>query len=207
MSIILILELVGTVAFAASGAIVGIKKKMDIFGVAILGLVAAVGGGILRDLILDVAPPAAFRSPLFAVTALFVSVIVFVKPALSPDEGKGGVYERLLLVMDAIGLGLFTVVGVQAARSASIDTNLFLETFVGVLTGVGGGLMRDVFAGYTPSIFVKDFYACASIIGAWACALLWPLLGENVAMFVGAVVIVALRLWAARHHWSLPRAK
>ena len=207
MQILFVLEIIGTIAFAISGAIVGIQKKMDIFGVSILGLTAAVGGGILRDLILNITPPAAFQNPAFAVTAILVSILLFIPSVRTAFEHRKWINDVLILIMDSVGLGLFTVVGVQAARSASIDTNLFLETFVGVLTGVGGGLMRDVFAGYTPSIFVKDFYACASIIGAWACALLWPLLGENVAMFVGAVVIVALRLWAARHHWSLPRAK
>ena len=207
MRIILILELVGTVAFAISGAIVGLRKNMDIFGVAILGLTTAVGGGILRDLILNVAPPAAFRSPIFAATAAVVSVVVFVRPVLPSEKRGGGLYEKLLLIMDSIGLGLFTVIGIQAAKASLSETNLFLETFVGVLTGVGGGLMRDVFAGHTPSIFVKDFYACASIIGAWACALLWPYLGDGGAMFAGAVLIVVLRLLAARYHWRLPGAQ
>ena len=94
-----------------------------------------------------------------------------------------------------------------AAKASSADTNLFLETFVGVLTGVGGGLMRDVFAGKKPSIFVKNFYACASIIGAWACVLLWPHIGDNAVMAVGAALIVVLRLLAAHFRWSLPRAQ
>ncbi len=206
MHILLALEIIGTIAFAVSGAIVGIQKRMDIFGVCILGLTTAVGGGILRDLILNITPPAAFRMPVFAVIAIAVSIVIFIRPIHASIERKGTVYEKLLLVMDSIGLGLFTVIGVQVAKASGPQTHLFLETFVGVLTGVGGGLMRDVFAGKTPSIFVKQFYACASIIGAWGCALLWPYLGENASMFAGAALIVLLRLLAAHYRWSLPKA-
>ena len=207
MEILLILEIIGTVAFAISGAIVGIQKKMDIFGVSILGLTAAVGGGILRDLILNITPPAAFVNPVFAITAVVVSIIVFIRPIYSSLEKKGSVYEILLLIVDSIGLGLFTVVGVQVATTSGAGDNLFLVTFVGVLTGVGGGILRDVLAGNRPYIFVKHFYACASIIGAWACTLLWPVIGELPSMTVGAILIVILRLLAAYYRWSLPRPR
>ena len=207
MQILLVLEIIGTIAFAVSGAIVGIQEKMDIFGVSILGLTTAVGGGVLRDLILNITPPAAFRTPVFAITAIAVSILVFIRPIQFSGEQRHGIYDKLLLVMDSIGLGLFTVVGVQVAKTSRVDTNLFLETFVGVLTGVGGGLMRDVFAGYTPSIFVKHFYACASIIGAWTCVLLWPYIGDSASMALGAALIVILRLLAAHYHWSLPKAR
>ena len=205
MHILLVLEIIGTIAFAVSGAIVGIQKKMDIFGVSILGLTTAVGGGVLRDLILNITPPAAFRTPVFALIAIMISIIIFIKPIHPSIWEVHVVYEKTLLVMDSIGLGLFTVVGIQVAKSSNADTNLFLETFVGVLTGVGGGLLRDVFAGLTPSIFVRNFYASASIIGAWLCVLLWPYLGDNASMFVGAASIVILRLLAAYFHWNLPR--
>ena len=206
MQILFFLEIIGTIAFAVSGAVVGIQKKMDIFGVCILGLTASVGGGILRDLILNITPPAAFQNPAFAVTAILVSILFFI-PAVRNAFEHRKVYEALILIMDSIGLGLFTVVGVQVATAAMPERNLFLITFVGVLTGVGGGILRDVFAGNTPYIFIKHFYACASIIGAWTCALLWPLTGSAAAMIAGAAVTVILRLLAARFRWSLPRAK
>ena len=207
MHILLALEILGTVAFAISGAIVGLQKRMDIFGVCILGLTTAVGGGVLRDLILNITPPAAFRDPIFAVTAVVVSAVLFIRHPHADIGNMGAVYEKLLLAMDSVGLGLFTVTGIHVAKASGAEANLFLQTFVGVLTGVGGGLLRDVFAGHTPSIFVKHFYACASIIGAWACALLWPVIGESASMFVGAAAIVVLRLLAAHYHWSLPRAE
>ena len=207
MQILFVLEIIGTIAFAVSGAVVGIQKKMDIFGVCILGLTAAVGGGILRDLILNITPPAAFQNPAFAVTAILVSILIFIAAVRTMFEHGRKIYETLILLMDSIGLGLFTVVGVQTATAAMPEQNLFLATFVGVLTGVGGGILRDVFAGNTPYIFIKHFYACASIIGAWTCALLWPHTGSVPAMIAGAAVTVVLRLLAARFRWSLPKAK
>jgi uncharacterized membrane protein YeiH len=207
MKILFALEIIGTIAFAISGAIVGIQKKMDIFGVCILGVTASVGGGILRDLILNITPPAAFRNPAFAVTAVLVSVLFFIPSVRTAFEHRKKIYDALILMMDSIGLGLFTVVGVQVATDAMSERNLFLVTFVGVLTGVGGGLLRDIFAGNTPYIFIKHFYACASIIGAWTCALLWPVTGAVPAMAAGAVLTVILRMLAARFRWSLPKAK
>ena len=207
MPILFALEIIGTIAFAVSGAIVGIQRKMDIFGVIILGLTTAVGGGVLRDLILNITPPSAFRSPIFAVTAMLTSVVIFIPAVHSSIERRGTLYEKLLLFMDSIGLGLFTVIGIQVAKTSSVDTNLFLETFVGVLTGVGGGILRDIFAGATPFIFVKHFYACAAIIGAWICVLLWPVIGGSASMFAGSAAVVILRLLAAHYRWSLPKAE
>ena len=207
MQLFFLLEIVGTIAFAISGAIVGIQKKMDIFGVAILGLTTAVGGGILRDLILNITPPAAFVDPVFAVTAILVSILFFIPSVRATLEYRKKLYDLLILVMDSVGLGLFTVVGVRAAMNAGFDSNLFLATFVGVLTGVGGGILRDIFVGDMPYIFIKHFYACASIIGAWTCALTWRSLHEIPAMILGAALIVILRLLAAHYRWSLPKAK
>ncbi|MBQ1310436.1 MAG: trimeric intracellular cation channel family protein [Blautia sp.] len=200
-------EMIGTVAFAISGAMVGIEKKMDIFGVAILGLTTAVGGGILRDLILGITPPAAFRQPMFALTAIVVSILVFLPYLRKVAEHNQRKYDLMLLIMDSIGLGLFTVTGIQIAKTQSIGMNDFLITFVGVLTGVGGGILRDVFAGNMPHVFVKHFYACASILGAWTCVLLWRFTGEFLAMLAGAAVTFVLRILAAHYRWSLPRAR
>jgi uncharacterized membrane protein YeiH len=101
---------------------------------------------------------------------------------------------------------VFTVVGIQRAYTATDHRGMFLLVFVGVVTGVGGGLMRDVMAGNTPYIFVKHVYASASIIGAIFCAALWAPLGATMAMILGASVILAIRLLAAHYHWSLPKA-
>ncbi len=196
---VLILEIIGTVAFAISGANLAMEKKMDLFGIAFLSVTTAVGGGIIRDLIMGITPPVAFRKPYYALTAIIVSLIVFIPKIRKYVENKD---NFILLVMDTIGLSVFTVVGTNAGMQTG---NVFLAVFVGMITGVGGGLLRDLFAGEKPYIFVRHFYACASIIGAIIIVALWDI-NKTVAMIIGGAVIIILRLLAARHKWNLPRA-
>lgn len=203
---VLVLELIGTVAFSASGAIIAIRKRMDIFGVCVLALTTAVGGGIIRDLLLGVIPPYTFQNPVYAATAAAVAVIVFVKPVRYYLTGNHQAYQRTMLVMDTIGLAVFSVVGVSNAYAAQPDAGIYLTVFVGVLSGVGGGVLRDVMAGDTPYIFVKDVYACASLAGALVCALMWQAAGQAAAMIVGALVVVIIRFLSVTFHWNLPRA-
>ena len=203
---LLVLEIIGTVAFAVSGAMTGLAKKMDIFGVVILGLTTAVGGGAIRDIILGLTPPAMFTNPIYAAVAAVVSVIVFLPTVRRWLTAYSRASDLVMLVMDSLGLGVFTVVGIQRAYTATDHRGFFLLVFVGVVTGVGGGLMRDVMAGNTPYIFVKHVYASASMVGAILCAALWQPLGATAAMIIGASVILTVRLLAAHYHWSLPKA-
>lgn len=207
VSLVLLIEIIGTVAFAVSGAMMGLKKGMDVFGVAILGLTTAAGGGVIRDVILGNTPPVMFRNPIYAVIALCTAVVVFLPPVQRLLDRVHGLYDKLMLIMDSLGLGIFTVVGIQTAYTAMEQPGVFLLLFVGVITGVGGGLMRDVFAGDMPYIFVKHFYACASLVGAIVCVLLWSVLGQMAAMLIGAATVVVLRLLAVKFRWSLPKAK
>lgn len=203
---IFILEIIGTIAFAISGAMTALKKNMDIFGVAILGLTTAVGGGAVRDIILGITPPTMFKKPVYAAVAICVSIIVFIPAIRRLLTRNHALYDWMMLVMDSLGLGIFTVMGISTAYSVSAEFNLFLLVFVGVITGVGGGLIRDIMAGNTPYIFVKHIYACASLAGALVCALLWKPSGAAMAMFAGAVVVIIIRFLAAHFKWSLPRA-
>ncbi len=205
--VLLFLELVGTFAFAVSGALVGLKKEMDIFGVAILGLCTAVGGGLIRDLVLGVTPPMMFQKPVYAAVAVVTSLLVFLKPLRRYLSRSHRIFDGMMLVMDSLGLGVFTVVGVQAAYRVNTESGLFLLCFVGVVTGIGGGIVRDVLAGNTPQVFVKHFYACASLLGALGCALVWPWLGSAAALLGGAALVLLLRLCAAHFRWSLPKAR
>ena len=200
-----ILEIIGTVAFAISGAMVALKKHMDIFGVAILGCVTAVGGGVIRDLVLGITPPTMFESPVYMLLAVGVSLVVFIPAIRRALTRNHRVYELMMRVMDAVGLGIFTVMGIDRARGIGVQ-NVFLLLFVGVITGVGGGVIRDVMAGDTPYIFVRHVYACASIAGAMTCILLIEPIGVVPAMVAGAAVVLVLRLLAAHFKWSLPRA-
>lgn len=203
---ILALELLGTLAFAASGTMTGIKKNMDIFGVCILALTTAVGGGVIRDLILGNTPPATFQNPVYAAVALLTALVLFVSGLRHFLMRNTALFDRVMFWMDTAGLGIFTVVGIRIAYAHVPHASLFLLIFVGVITGVGGGILRDVLAGDTPYIFVKHIYACASLVGALACGVLWHYLGDIGSMLLGAGLVVLIRALSAHFHWNLPRA-
>ena len=198
---ILILELIGAAAFAVSGAMTGIRKNMDIFGACVLGLTVAVGGGITRDIILGAFPPAMFHDPIYAITAILTCFIVFIPRIRSFLEGN----SLLMLLADSIGLGIFTVSGAARAFAVTTEANVFLAVFVGVITGVGGGLLRDMMAGDPPYIFVKHIYATAAIAGALLFCFLRTIALQHIAMLSGAILIVAIRLLASHYRWSLPK--
>lgn len=204
-SVFFTLEIIGTIAFAVSGAMIAMHKGMDIFGVVILGITTAVGGGIIRDIILGITPPATFVNPIYALVATGTSIIVFLPFIQKLIVKSRKAYEILLLITDSAGLGVFSVMGVKTAYAHSTECSLFLVIFVGVITGVGGGIIRDLFAGITPFIFVKHFYACASLIGTTVCAILWKYVGNFASMVVGVSIIIVLRILAARFHWRLPK--
>ena len=151
---ILILELIGAAAFAVSGAMTGIRKNMDIFGACVLGLTVAVGGGITRDIILGAFPPAMFHDPIYAITAILTCFIVFIPRIRDFLEGN----SILMLLADSIGLGIFTVSGAARAFAVTTEANVFLAVFVGVITGVGGGLLRDMMAGDPP--YFRQAHLC-----------------------------------------------
>lgn len=199
----LFLEILGTIAFAVSGAIKGVKKKMDVLGVCVLGLITAVGGGIIRDLILGNTPPITFIKPRYAIIAIVTSIIIFLPISRKFLANHKHGYELSLLITDTLGLAIFSVIGVQVAY-AGFNNNMFLLIFVGVVTGVGGGVIRDMMSETIPDIFKKHFYASASIIGTIITVLLWRVIGETFAMIIGFIVIVTLRLLAAKYHWNLP---
>lgn len=198
------LEMIGTVAFAASGALTAMRKKMDLLGVIVLGVVTAVGGGMIRDILLGISPPLAFRNPLSVIVAIAVSVILFIPWVRHHLMHNQRLFDTALLVMDSVGLGVFSVMGIWNALDFSPERSTFLLVFVGVMTGVGGGVLRDILAGNTPYIFVKHVYACASLLGATVCALLWRVVPNYVAMLTGMLCVLILRLLSAYFRWNLP---
>lgn len=201
-------EIIGTISFALSGAVTGLKKEMDIFGICVLGLTTAVGGGILRDLLLGITPPTTFRNPGYVLIALAVSIVVFLPGVRQLLTKNQRIYELVLLVADSAGLAIFTVSGADIALSAGYSQNLFLVLFVAVVTGVGGGVLRDLFAGDRPYIFVKHVYACAALAGAAVYVAVRLAFGETtVSMLLGFTLIIAVRLCSAAFRWSLPKAK
>lgn len=203
--IIFIIEIIGTIAFSVSGAMTGIEKKMDIFGITILGLTTAVGGGIIRDVLTGCIPPQTFRNPSYAVVAIVTAIIIFLFAYRGKLVYNTRIFEVLIFVMDSLGLGIFTVVGIHTAWNTSNEFGHFLLIFVGVLTGVGGGVLRDMLAGNTPYIFVKHVYACASLAGAVVCVYTWDVCGATNAMLAGVLVVVLIRFLSAHFKWNLPR--
>ena len=207
---VFIMELIGTIAFASAGAMIAVEKEMDVLGVCVLGMTTAVGGGMIRDLILGVNPPVMFQSPVYALVAIAFSLVVFVVAYYNHklQESKFYIaYDRLMLICDSLGLAIFTVVGVNAALNMEYETTTFLQIFVGVLTGVGGGVLRDVMAGNTPYIFVRHVYASASIIGAVVTVIMVDFCGELIGMVTGAVIVFIIRILAAYFKWNLPRIR
>jgi uncharacterized membrane protein YeiH len=203
-TLLLVFEIVGTVSFAVSGAMTAIAKKMDILGVIILAVITSVGGGALRDIVLGINPPVTFSNPVYAIVAAVTAIIIFIPAVQRFLSKKNIVYEYALLIMDSLGLAVFTVIGIRTAIDHTNGFNVFLLLFVGVITGIGGGVLRDVLAGNIPYIFVKHFYASASIIGAAVCIVLWNFVGGEWSMICGSVTIFVLRMLAAKFRWTLP---
>lgn len=206
---IFVLEIIGTVAFASSGAMTAIEKKMDIFGVNILGATTAVGGGMMRDIILGVTPPAAFSQPVYILFSILTSTllfaIVYTNPEILHSRIKSRYYDKIMLWCDTAGLGIFTVVGIQTASKILPQDNPFFFVFIGVLTGVGGGVLRDIMAGETPYILVREIYASAAIAGGITCVVCGSTMGEATATVLGLIVTVVIRSLAAYFHWNLLR--
>lgn len=207
--IIFVMEMVGTVAFAASGAMMGISRRMDVFGVCVLGVITAVGGGMMRDVILGNVP-GALTEPVYVAAAVATALLIFAVLYFKRDmmQGRFGLlYDRMMLVMDSVGLGIFTVVGVITGIENGYLANTFLLTFLGTLTGVGGGLLRDMMAGVPPYIFVKHIYACASVAGALTCVGIYREFGQIPAVVISSLLVVAVRFLAAHYRWNLPHVE
>lgn len=203
-----IFEIIGTIAFAISGAIVGLRKKTDLFGVVSLGVVTATGGGVIRDVILGINPPAAFVNPVYVLVAIATGICVFIVAAIKASNGvflTKRDYRKVLLYMDSIGLGIFTVMGVQTAYFMFDVENYFLCIFCGMVTGVGGGLLRDIMVDTLPDIFHKYIYAMASVCGAILSVILFHFGYYKVAIWLPTGAVFGLRLLASYYQWSLPR--
>ena len=206
-----IIEIISITAFGISGAMVGIRKGMDLFGCIMLGMTTSVGGGIIRDFVLGFHPPKSFDRPAYAITAAVVALLTFIIEAhhYKKTAGKEGVHgtkftEEVLFWLDTIGLAIFTVVGVTVGYETG-TSNVFVICFAGVATGVGGGLLRDVMSQNMPYIFVKHIYASACIVGSIVCIAMWNYAGRIPSMLTGTAVIMILRFFARKYRWNMPR--
>ncbi|VEU60841.1 Predicted membrane protein [Mycoplasmopsis bovigenitalium] len=202
-----IFEIIGTIAFAASGADVAIKKKMDLFGITVLGVTTAVGGGIIRDIILNKDELTAFTSPIYISLAIVASIITF----LLKNKRIIDVDSKFFNFVDALGLGVFTIVGSQQAIEIKQITeinarNIILIMFTGAITGVGGGIIRDIFANRVPVIFEKNIYALASVLGTIVLMLLYRV-DIKFAMLIASFTVIMVRILSIKFNVSLPKPK
>lgn len=209
-TIVFALEMVGVAAFAISGVMVAIACELDMLGALVLGAVTSVGGGAIRDILLGSLPPALFVNPWYTIVAVGVSLIAFVIALCMGDRFLRHI-ERLgplINVLDAIGLGIFVTVGVDAALRAGYGDNAFLSVFVGTMTGVGGGIMRDQLVGRVPMVLQKRVYVLAAVAGAISYYTLIQLrLLQPVALCLSGGLVVTIRLLAAHYRWNLPRIR
>ena len=208
--ILLILEIIGTVSFAVSGAFVAIKARLDLFGIVFVGAITAMGGGIVRDLLIGHIPPTAFLNfHIFAISAV-TATVVFVVAGKKPGnfDGFREKTETVNNFFDAIGLAAFSVMGTEVAFIEGFSDNMFLSVVLGMLTGVGGGIFRDVLTDSTPYVFKKHIYALASISGSILYYILRSFTTGIILPSISAMaVIIAVRLLATRYRWSLPKIK
>lgn len=206
-NIIFIVEIIGTIAFASSGAMVAVRKRLDLFGIIVLGVITAVGGGMLRDLMIGNIPPNMFRNPVYVLAAFLTVLVLFLLfrcwPFLLGSRYIEG-YEKIMNTLDAIGLGAFTVIGIDTGVEAGYGDYHFLIIFLGVITGIGGGILRDIMAGETPYVLKKHIYACASIAGACLYVVLLQVTRSDSAMIGSALLVVAIRILASHFRWDLP---
>lgn len=209
-TVLFIMELLGTIAFSCSGAMVAIRKKLDLLGVIVLGVITSVGGGMFRDILIGNNPPALFKEPVYvtvAVAAAIAMLLIVRSRRLAKNFIETEYYSRIMNFLDAIGLGAFTVVGVNTAVDSSFSHYFFLTIFLGVITGVGGGILRDIMVCEIPSVLKEHIYACASLIGALLYALSLYINLPNIGIIVSAAIVIIIRVLSKHYDWNLPQSR
>ena len=197
--IILLLDLFGTAVFAMTGAVQGIRHRLDIFGVTVLACCVGVGGGIIRDCIIGCTPVAAFQHQYYILICIAVGILSYLTAGFWIKN------RNAVKLFDAIGLGVFTAIGAQKGFNSGLTlTGIVL---CGVFTSIGGGIIRDVLTGKIPVVLKSDFYATASLIGGVIFCLLIPLeLHGFVTFIIVSMAVLLIRLWAIRNNIQLPAA-
>jgi uncharacterized membrane protein YeiH len=198
-TLLLVLDLLGTFVFALSGAMAGVKHRLDLFGVLVLSYAAGNAGGIARDLLIGAVPPAAISDWRYLAVSLLAGIVTFWRPSII-DRSRSPV-----LLFDAAGLGLFAVAGTQKALAFRLHP--VMAALLGMLTGIGGGMTRDVLLSEIPTVLRADLYAVAALAGAAAVVIGAALQLPSIAVAIaGAVLCFGLRFIAIRRGWHLPVA-
>ena len=210
MTYIDVFEYIGVAAFAICGAMAGIDRGADIFGVLFVAVITALGGGVIRDMMLGHLPPRMFSSFAYIGVAVFFGLAVFLDAYIRTEKYRQHQAEldSLVNIFDALGLAVFTVTGMDLAIAQCGLENPVLLVLLGMTTGVGGGMVRDVLIDVMPAVLRKRIYAVASMAGG---IVYYILLRLEVAGFLSAIVAMAviftLRVLATVYKWSLPKVK
>ncbi len=199
-----ILEIIGTIAFAFVGAQIAIDLNLDFLGIYISGLSTAVGGGMIRDIILGNTPPALFRNVSYCICAFITITIMILAYKVLKDSKFYQSLLKLIVIADALGLGIFTVVGMDIAISVGFYENGLLTVFSGVITAVGGGLLRDTMINRTPTVLSKEIYATAAIVGGIVYYFMLQFFSQPVSTIAAVIIITGVRLFAVRKNLNLP---
>ncbi|MGM9847899.1 MAG: trimeric intracellular cation channel family protein [Muribaculaceae bacterium] len=199
MDVLLIIEVIGTIAFAISGIRLAAAKEFDWFGAYTIGLVTAIGGGTLRDVLLDI-PVFWMQTPLYLlVTGLSLALVIIFRKALVR-------FNRTLFIFDAIGLALFVVIGIQ--KTIDVGLPMWVAIAMGTITGSFGGVIRDILINIEPLFFRKDIYATACLAGGIAFWIIMECGGsDTLQQIMCAVVVIGLRICALKYNWALPQLK
>ncbi len=198
--VIHLLDFFGTMAFAVTGSFKAIEQKLDFVGVIILSIITGLAGGIIRDIIFGRFPPNALVDPVYLLITISTGIVVFF---LYPRLKK---HWNLFIKFDAIGLGDFTIIGATAAYTL-FGHNFLIMAFAGVLTAIGGGILRDVFVNEIPIVFIKELYVTASFMGIVIFYLLLIFLNVDIAAIIAVVSVISIRFLAIKYNWNLPRSK
>lgn len=207
--IVFITELIGVVAFAVSGAMIGIEEKLDIFGVMVLAVLTACGGGVVRDILLGVIPPMMFRKSIYVVVAVISSFLAFLAAAKLGKHWAKHIeaYDSFMNFLDALGLGVFAATSVNTVLQLYPKSGVFMAAFMGTVTAVGGGAIRDAMVSKIPMIFRKRIYAIAAVIGSMVhYYMIKAGVQEALSMFLSIGLIVIIRVLAAHYRWNLPKS-
>ena len=195
-----ILDYLGTIAFAVTGASKAISHKADVFGIIVLATVVGVGGGVIRDVIFG-RFPTAFSDPIYAVLTAITGVLMFFLFTKMKKQ------MNVWLIFDAVGLGVFSILGASIAYQI-VGLNFLPMLFGGMITAIGGGILRDVFVREIPIVFVKEVYAIASIIGIVVFyTMLFFAVEIHLASIIGIVTVTGIRLLAMKYNWNLPKVR
>lgn len=205
-----IVEILGTIAFATSGAMVAISKRVDIFGVLVLSSVTALGGGCIRDILIGTLPPRMFSDYRYVTVAVAVALVVFIVAYIFRElyQKSQKIVDSVNNIFDAAGLGIFTVTGVQVAIESGFEMNSILAVCLGVITGIGGGILRDVMLREIPFVLKKRIYALASIAGGVVYYNMYLAeVGKTLSIVVAVGVTFAIRILATIFKLDLPKVR